>query len=114
MLAALSEQHDFNIVAVEVLTGGWCTKSLHILKKLSSFMKKVDYICLGKWMGIVLCNKELMNDIGENTTGETTGTNYNETKKALEEVIPLLGKITEWRELVLKLLKMDENDTWDD
>eukprot|EP00957_Ditylum_brightwellii_P030900 2341585-Ditylum_brightwellii.AAC.1 len=58
-------------------------------------MKRVDYSCMGKCMGMgmVLCNQELMDDIGKNSLGETTVTSYNIPAKTLEEVISLFGNV---------------------
>eukprot|EP00957_Ditylum_brightwellii_P196259 14953206-Ditylum_brightwellii.AAC.1 len=65
-------------------------------------------------MRMVLCNKELMDEICEHASGEATGTNYNEAIKALEAVIPSLGNIPEQRKSILKLLNTNEKDAQDD
>ena len=108
-------QHDFKIAVDEVLTGGLHTEFLQALKKPYSLRMRVDYLCMGKWIGMVmvLCNEKLMDEIGQNVAGKTIGTNYNEAIKALEVVIPLLGNISEQqRKKVLKLLNTDEEDEW--
>eukprot|EP00957_Ditylum_brightwellii_P071020 5396830-Ditylum_brightwellii.AAC.1 len=105
--------YGFKMTVNDMLAGGQYTEFIYTLKKPPTFIKRADgYICMGNWMGMVLCNKELMDEIGENAAGETTETNYNEAIKALEVVIPLSGNIPEKRNNVLKLLNSDEKDTW--
>eukprot|EP00957_Ditylum_brightwellii_P038462 2907046-Ditylum_brightwellii.AAC.1 len=115
-LAELSKQHVFNIAVDEVLTGGRYAECLKTLKKPTSFIERGSYICLGKWMemGMVFCNAELYNEYIRIGMGETTGTNYNEVIKALNQVIMNLDKITEQREKVLKMLKCDKSEAWCD
>jgi hypothetical protein len=96
-LGILFEQCDFKIAVDEVLTGGWRTEFLQNLKKPYSLRMRVDYLCVCKWIGMVmvLCNEKWMDKIGQNVAGKTIETNYNEAIKALEVVIPLLGNISE-------------------
>eukprot|EP00957_Ditylum_brightwellii_P109319 8339082-Ditylum_brightwellii.AAC.1 len=77
-----------------------------------SFIERVSYICLGKWvgMGMVLDKAELYNEYIGIGTGETTGTNYNEAIKAFNQVIQHLDNIAEQREKVLKMLKGEKSD----
>eukprot|EP00957_Ditylum_brightwellii_P093006 7081172-Ditylum_brightwellii.AAC.2 len=110
-LAVLSEQHCFVIAADEVLNVGRCAKILQTLYTLSCFAKRVNYIYLGRWMGMgmVLTRAEMLNNDIVRQTGETTGTNYYEAISAFKQVIPHLNKITEKRKKILNLLKTDES-----
>eukprot|EP00957_Ditylum_brightwellii_P052358 3971368-Ditylum_brightwellii.AAC.1 len=79
-LAVLLEQHGFVTAVDEVLTGSRCAKFLQIFQKPSSFAKRANFICLGKWMGmgIVLARAEMLDNSIVSQTEEIMGTNYNE------------------------------------
>eukprot|EP00957_Ditylum_brightwellii_P142349 10844976-Ditylum_brightwellii.AAC.1 len=109
-LAALLEQHNFVIVVDEALTGDKCVKFLQTFQKPSSFAKRFNYNCLGKWMGIgmISARTEMLGIVIIRQTEDTTGTNYNEAILAFKEVIPHMKKIAEQREKVLELLNTDK------
>jgi len=114
-LATLSEQHDFKIALDEVLTGGRCKNILKVLDTPTSFQKRTSYLSMGKWMGmgVVLCHEDIFDkDFGAASTGETTGTNYNEAIKSFATVLPLIKNIDSQRKKVLNILKVDEKDAW--
>eukprot|EP00957_Ditylum_brightwellii_P071827 5459357-Ditylum_brightwellii.AAC.1 len=86
-LAASSEQYGFVIDMDEVLTGGRCVKFSQTFQKPSSYANRVNYICLGKWMGMGMARAEMLSIDIVRQTGETKGTNYNEAISAFKQVI---------------------------
>ena len=115
-LASLSEKHGFVVAVDEVLTGGRRKQCLQTLNKPVSFISRVSYICLGKWlgMGMVLATAEMLKNDDVTQYMETTGTNYNEAISALDQVITNLSKISDQRKKILKVLKTDESKSWGD
>ena len=112
-LAELSKIHNFHFIIDEIITAGRTGTILYTLQKPQSFIDRIMYIALGKWlgMGVVLCNPANVNS--ENFgRGETTGTNYNKASAALELVSKNVDKADSRRKEVLEKLGVTEEESW--
>jgi len=112
-LAQLSIHHNFYFIVDEIITSARTGTLLYTQQMPTTFVDRVLYIALGKWlgMGVVLCNANNVN-IADFNRGETTGTNYNEALEALKLVSENAKRADTRRAEVLKVLGAKEATCW--
>ena len=120
ILSDLAVLHGFRIIVDEIMTGGRSGKSMLLLQtKPVSFQDVVSHVTVGKWvsMGIVL----VCPDFAENrhkkfgdpiSRGASTELNCRSALSHWKYVSEHMHDIPKRRAVVLKQLKIDEDNAW--